>query len=135
MRRRSRARRVALEILYMADIRKEEARRIAADHLPARLTDPELKVFTRGLVDGTCAHIEEIDQRIRDAAENWDMSRMAALDRNILRMAVYELAYCDDIPPKVAINEAIELAKQFGAEESGQFVNGILDKIKRTLDT
>jgi len=118
----------------MADVRKEEGRRIAADYLPGRLTDTELKVFARGLVDGTCAHLEEIDERIREAAENWDMSRMATLDRNILRMAVYELAHCEDIPPKVAINEAIELAKQFGAEESGQFVNGILDKIKRTLN-
>ena len=119
----------------MADVRKEEGRRITADYLPGRLTDAELKVFARGLVDGTCEHMKEIDERIREAAENWDMSRMAALDRNILRMAVYELAHCDDIPPKVAINEAIELAKQFGAEESGQFVNGILDRIKRTLDT
>lgn len=118
----------------MADLRKEAGRRIAADYLPGRLTDSELKVFTRNLVDGTCDHIDEIDERIRAAAENWEMTRMAALDRNILRMAVYELAYCDDIPPKVAINEAIDLAKQFGAEESGQFVNGILDKIKRTLD-
>ena len=117
----------------MADVRKEDGAELAAQYLPAKLPDADLRDFALSLVEGTCARLAEIDAHIRSAARNWDITRMAALDRNILRLAVYELAYCNDIPPKVAINEAIELAKKFGTEESGQFVNGILDKIKEVL--
>ena len=134
MRRRSRARRIALEVLYMADVRREAGRDIARDYLPDKLSDPEMLLFARELVEGASGRLEEIDAQIRAAARNWDIERMAALDRNILRLAIYEMAWRDDIPPKVSINEAIELAKKFGTEESGQFVNGILDKIKDTLE-
>ena len=81
------------------------------------------------LVQGVWDQKEAVDRLIKDYAENWRRERMTGVDRNILRMAVYELVYCDDIPPRVAINEAIDLGKQYGTEESGAFINGILDSI------
>jgi len=77
-------------------------------------------------------HLDEIDRKITQYAENWQMDRMAAVDRNILRFAVYELIFMDDIPPKVSINEAVNIAKKYSQEESGKFVNGVLDKIHHT---
>jgi N utilization substance protein B len=84
--------------------------------------------FSR-LVQGVGEQKEDIDRLIKDYAENWRIERMSGVDRNILRIAVFELVYCSDIPPRVAINEAIDLGKQYGTEESGAFVNGILDSI------
>jgi N utilization substance protein B len=80
-------------------------------------------------VQGTFEHKEEIDRVIQAVAQNWNISRMAVVDRNVLRLATYELLHCDDIPPKVAINEAIELGKRYSTQNSGAFINGILDKI------
>lgn len=84
--------------------------------------------FSR-LVQGVGEQRETIDRLIRDYAENWRIERMSGVDRNILRIAVFELVFCNDIPPRVAINEAIDLGKQYGTEESGAFINGILDSI------
>ncbi|MFH0965852.1 MAG: transcription antitermination factor NusB [Planctomycetota bacterium] len=134
MRRRTKARQLALEVLYQADIRREDAREVGREYLRERTRDAELLAFAHTLIDGTCEHLAEIDEQIRAAAQNWEIGRMAVVDRNILRLAVFELAHVDDIPVKVSINEAIELAKKFGSEESGQFVNGILDKVKETLE-
>ncbi len=83
------------------------------------------------LVLGVLSHLQEIDQLIERFSENWRLSRMSLIDRNILRMAVFELLHCNDIPPKVALNEAIELGKEYGSEDSGSFVNGILDRIQK----
>ena len=79
------------------------------------------------------AHLPEIDERIRRYCENYEFHRISAVDRNVLRLAIYEMLYRDDIPPVVSINEAIELAKTFGGAESGRFVNGILDRVKNDL--
>jgi len=133
MRRRTRARQLALEVLYQADLRREDGREIAKQYLADKNDEPDLLDFARALITGTCEHQAELDEHIRDAAQNWVISRMAAVDRNILRLAVFELTHMEDIPAKVSINEAIELAKRFGSEESGQFVNGILDKVKEVL--
>jgi transcription antitermination protein NusB len=84
--------------------------------------------FSR-LVQGVGEQKEAIDRLIMDYAENWRIERMSGVDRNILRIAIYELLYCNDVPPRVAINEAIDLGKQYGTEESGAFINGILDSI------
>ena len=89
----------------------------------------ETQRFARELVDGVLEHRSEIDERIKSVAENWDLARMAVVDRNVLRLGVYELVHRRDIPPKVTINEAIDLAKRYGTAESGTFVNGILDRI------
>jgi len=89
--------------------------------------------FAEDLVRGAEGHREEIDARIAAASEHWDPLRMAKVDRTILRLAIFELLHRDDIPPKVSINEYIEIAKRFSTEESGSFVNGILDRISREL--
>lgn len=87
--------------------------------------------FATRLVRGALGHIDEIDRVIQRAAEHWDMKRMAAVDRNILRVAVYEILYSKDIPPAVTINEALEIAKKFSSVESASFINGLLDKIAK----
>src|SRR5262245_41867029 len=92
--------------------------------------DKTAREFATQLVNGVVEHREELDQVIRGVAQNWEIARMAVIDRNVLRMAAFELFHCPDIPPKVAINEAIELGKRFSTQNSGAFVNGILDKIK-----
>jgi len=91
----------------------------------------EIKAFAESLVTGTYSKKIEIDKLINKYAENWSLMRMAVVDRNIMRMSIYELLYSPDIPPKVCINEAVELAKKFGDAESGKFVNGILDRIHK----
>jgi N utilization substance protein B len=90
---------------------------------------PEAREFTESLVCGVRAALEEVDTKIKAVAEHWDIDRMSALDRNIIRMAVYEMLHLMDIPPVVSINEAVDLAKHFGTSDSGKFVNGILDRI------
>jgi N utilization substance protein B len=86
------------------------------------------------LIEGVTEHRNEIDSLIRQFSENWKMSRMSRVDRNVMRIAVYELLYCHDIPPKVSINEAIDIGKKYGTEDSGAFVNGILDSIHLFLE-
>jgi N utilization substance protein B len=89
--------------------------------------------FAQPLIDGVILHQSAIDARIEAATENYQLHRISAVDRNILRLALYEMFHRDDIPPIVSINEAIEIAKKFGTEESGRFVNGILDRVKLDL--
>ncbi len=99
--------------------------------MPARSPiAPKARAFAESLVLGVCTHREQVDELIVRFARNYQLSRLAAVDRNILRLAVYELLYNTEVPPVVAINEAIELAKQFGSEESGRFVNGLLDRVR-----
>ena len=133
MRTRTHAREAALQILYQYEMNPGPAREIMDlywDH-----NDPvaaDIKEFAERLVCGTLQHVEELDQLIKKAAQNWDLGRMAVIDRNILRFAVYELLFMEDVPPKVTINEAVNIAKRFSQEESGKFVNGVLDHINHT---
>ena len=90
----------------------------------------ELKDFSAQLLEGVIGHLQEIDQKISKYAANWQLERMAFVDRNIMRLGCFELLFRADIPPKVAINEAVELAKKYSGLESGKFVNAILDQIK-----
>ena len=90
--------------------------------------------FAARLVDGTLQHRDAIDRRLQGVTRNWDLRRMATVDRNVLRMAVYELMFCNDVPPKVSINEAIDLGKKYSTANSGGFVNGILDRIRIDLE-
>lgn len=167
IRRRTRAREIAMQALFQFDLRGRE---YAADDFTATpggaldamcraelrsrqvegeehevdpLDDPDRKLngaereilqFATRLVEGTLEHRDEIDQRLQAVTRNWDLRRMAIVDRNVLRMAVYELMWCDDVPPKVAINEAIEIGKKFSTANSGGFVNGILDRIRIDLE-
>ena len=92
-----------------------------------------VRLFGDRLIKGVLQHLEKIDRAIKEHAENWDIHRMAVVDRNVLRLAIYEMHYREDIPPVVSINEAIDISKRFSTEDSGRFVNGILDRIRQDL--
>ena len=101
---------------------------------PPTVDDVAIREFAEPLVRGVLEHREEIDARLRKLAANWDLHRMAGVDRNILRLATFEMMHREDIPPVVAINEAVDIAKRFSTDDSGKFVNGILDKLAAQLD-
>lgn len=129
MPRRSRAREVVLQLLYQHDqnpgLQLEEARAF----LLRRLQDAELAAWAEELYQGTLNHRAAIDERLSKTAENWSVHRMAVVDRNLLRLGVYEMTIQGQTPPRVVIDEAVELAKRFGTAESPAFVNGILDRL------
>jgi N utilization substance protein B len=100
---------------------------------PPSAEEAATRLFADKLIRGVLEHRDEVDERIKKHAENWDLRRMAVVDRNILRLAIYEMLHRDDIPPIVSINEAVDIAKKFSTHDSGKFVNGILDKIKGEL--
>lgn len=133
MRKRTKAREEALKILYQAEITRRSIES-ANDYYWTQKEkyDKTVRMFAGRIIEGVEQNLEEIDGKISTYATNWQLKRMAIIDRNILRMGVYELVYAEDIPPKVSINEAVELAKKFGDTESSKFVNGILDKIHKT---
>jgi len=134
MRKRTKAREFALQVLYQIDITKGDSKACLEDFWKSREYEAEasVKEFTESLVFGVARYKDKIDKVISDAAENWQLGRMATVDRNILRMSTYELLFMSDIPPKVSINEAIDIAKKYGDQDSSRFVNGILDKISKT---
>ena len=128
MSRRSRAREVVLQILYEDDLNPDRNLAAADLFLRRRLNnDEELVEFARSLLSGVRRNRQELDELLGQRADNWSLARMAVTDRNVLRLGAYEILYADT-PPRVAINEAVELAKRFGARQSAQFVNGILDR-------
>ncbi len=92
-----------------------------------------VREFAEVLLKGVLEKMPEVDAKIRTLADNWDFERLAVVDRNILRLAIYEMLFCPEIPPVVSINEAIEIAKKFSTAESGKFVNGLLDRVKKDL--
>jgi transcription antitermination protein NusB len=100
---------------------------------PPTAEEAEMRLFAEPLIRGALEHREIIDAQIKKYAQNWELHRIAAVDRNILRLAIYEMLYRDDIPPIVSINEAVDVAKKFSTQDSGKFVNGILDKVKSEL--
>jgi N utilization substance protein B len=128
MSRRSRAREVALQVLFQDDLNPGGSPHAADEFLQRRLAGyDELIAFARSLVSGVRRNREELDALLSRTAENWRVERMAATDRNVLRLGAYEILYADT-PDAVAINEALELAKRYGTAQSAQFVNGILDR-------
>ena len=100
------------------------------DFCPAKSS---VREFAQPLIDGVMTHLPDLDERVSRYCENYDLNRISPVDRAVLRLAIYEMLYRDDIPPVVSINEAIELAKTFGGPDSGRFVNGILDRVKDDL--
>jgi N utilization substance protein B len=154
---RRKAREVALQVLYELDVVRMEVREAVSlfwshftapeevfepfwdyfdnpedtrkHHLKSFAVSPEAKIFSTFLIEGAWQKRHEIDKIISDCSEHWSISRMSRVDRSILRIAVYELLYCEDIPPKVTLNEAIDLGKTYGSENSGSFINGILDAL------
>ncbi len=130
MTRRSRAREVALQLLFQRDLNKRIDRATLERFVHDRLRDETLVPFALGLYDGVAAHQEEIDRRLSEAAENWRLARMPAVDRNVLRLGAYELLFVPEMPPNVALDEAITLARRYGSAESPAFVNGVLDRLR-----
>ena len=130
---RRKGRECALQILYQAEVSRRDievsTELFWADH---EKTDATVKDFCRILTHGIHKNLTVIDEKISKYANNWQLKRMAVIDKNILRMGVFELLFALDIPPKVTINEAIELAKRYGDLDSSKFVNGILDKVHKT---
>ena len=134
MGKRRKAREIALQFLYQLDLNGDDDPTPSAAEFWARHpVDAEARAFSDALVRGTKANQPKIDQIIAQFTEHWNLDRMAVVDRNILRVAVYELLWESDVPAKVAINEAIEIAKKFGTTESSRFINGVLDRIRREL--
>ena len=128
-----------MQVLFQFDVRGDgyanevgkSTAQLCADEAS---TETDVVEFAARLVDGTRQHRDAIDGKLQAVTRNWDLRRMATVDRNVLRMAVYELMFCSDVPPKVAINEAIELGKKYSTANSGGFVNGILDRIRIDLE-
>jgi N utilization substance protein B len=128
--KRKKSRGFALQVLYQLDMTKQDPAGAMAqwrDHFSPHEENDE---FVERVVLGVLEHRKEIDQLIETYSENWRLDRMNTVDRNILRMAAFELLYCEEIPPKVTLNEAIDLGKKYGSEDSGSFINGILDRIQ-----
>ena len=130
---RRRGRELALQALYQMEV-AEPGSIAAARNLWSHFGEPEeTQRFAAELVEGVLEHRERIDALIVASSEHWRLSRLPQVDRNILRVATYELLGCPDVPASVAIDEAIEIAKRFGSDESSQFVNGVLDHIAASL--
>ena len=131
MTQRTRGREIALQVLYQAEqnagMAPAEIRRFVERRL---LGDRKLVEFAEGLIAGVRDHQARLDEMISEVAENWRLDRMAAIDRNILRLGAFEMLFCPDVPTKVAINEALELAKRYSTAQSSRFVNGILDRLQ-----
>ena len=132
MGKRRKAREVALQFLYQLDQHgAKDPAPYGAEFWARHPVDPDTQTFADALVRGSKQQQATIDHLLAQYAEHWDLDRMAVVDRNILRMAVYELLWAPDVPPKAVINEAIEIAKKFGTTESSRFINGVLDRILR----
>jgi transcription antitermination protein NusB len=127
---RRKSREFALQVLYQLDITKQDIIKTLAQFQDHFSVNEERDDFMERLVLGVLEHCQEIDRLIEKYSENWRLVRMNIVDRTILRMAIFELLYCEEIPPKVTLNEAIELGKRYGSEDSGSFINGILDRIQ-----
>jgi N utilization substance protein B len=134
MAKRSRAREVALQLLFQHDhnknVERQEIERFVAD----RLQEGGLQQFCLGLYDGVLARGTDIDEKLATAAENWRLPRMAGVDRNILRLGAYELLHSPETPNAVALDEAIQLARRYGSADSPAFVNGVLDCLRQLSD-
>lgn len=131
MSKRRKAREIVLQALYEREFSDLPAGEIVERLIASRTPTEETAAHARALLAATVTHIEEIDATIAAALENWEMGRVALVDKNILRFALAELLYFTDVPPAVIINEAIEIARRFSTEDAGRFVNGLLDRFAR----
>ena len=127
-------REAAIQFLYQVDAHKPAHVEEALAAFWKQTEEPKnVQTFANDLLRGALEKLPEVDAKIRTLADNWDFERLAVVDRNILRLAVYEMLFRSEIPPVVSINEAIEIAKKFSTAESGKFVNGLLDRVKKEL--
>jgi N utilization substance protein B len=131
---RRRARELAMQALFYMDVNRNASpqmlQRFCENFIPPQKTRP----FFMKLVNGVLESQPQIDELIERFSKNWRVKRMAGVDRNVMRIAVFEMLFCHDIPPKVSINEAIDVGKKFGTEESGAFINGIVDRIRIAIE-
>jgi N utilization substance protein B len=130
---RRKARELALQMLFQWEQGKHSPHHVISTFLHAQRTEPEEEQFAQTLFEGTVSEVADLDRRVRAHAENWRLERMAAVDRNLLRLALYELLHFPDTPPAVVINEALEIARRFSDKDSVDFVNGILDALRKSL--
>jgi N utilization substance protein B len=130
---RRKGREYALQMLYQIEVGAVGQEETLAGFWEGKSAPQEVREFAASLVSGTLSSLPEIDSVLREGLEHWRLPRMAAVDRNVLRLAVYEFLHQRDTPPVVVIDEAIELAKRFGGDESGLFINGVLDGIRKRL--
>jgi N utilization substance protein B len=135
MGKRTRARECALQMLYQWDITREPMERVSAAFWEVRSTTDETRAMAERLACGARDHVEELDAAIARASAHWRFERIAALDRNVLRLGAYELLKEPETPPAVVLDEAVELAKRFGEADSAAFVNGVLDAVRRAART
>ena len=133
MSKRREGREAAVQYLYQLDIQGDATADLRKDFWALREGTEKVRAFAEALVNGVLAHKAELDERIRKYAQNFILERLNVVDRNILRLAIFEMSYNLEVPPIVAINEAIEIAKRLGGQDSGKFVNGVLDKVKTEL--
>jgi N utilization substance protein B len=139
MGKRRDGREAALQFLYQLDLSEQPAAELFPQFWDLRsgpgkpVATAKTRAFAEQIVSGVTSYKDEIDERIKRYAANYDLHRIAAVDRNILRIGIYEMLHCPDVPPVVTINEAIEIAKRYGSEESGRFINGILDRVRGEL--
>lgn len=127
----------AVQFLFQRDYNRfdtwEEALDLFLENKRRKMSK-KMRAFFADRIDGVSLNLEALDKEIKRSSENWDMHRMGGVDRNVLRLAFYELLHCPDVPPVVAVNEAVQLAKELSSDESGKFVNGILENVIRKLD-
>ncbi len=133
MGRRRKSREFALKVLYQLNITKQDVITVLNQFQEHFLSNGGADEFLKRLVLGVLEHGPELDRLIEQYSENWHLDRINIIERNILRMAIFELLYCEEIPPKVSINEAIDLGKRYGSQDSGGFINGILDRIQNEV--
>jgi len=127
------AREQALQVLYQLDLHASDVEQALALWWQSEPADPDVVEFAGAVVRGVRTHLERIDGLLTEASTNWKVSRMSYVDRNILRLGVFEFLEMEDVPTMVSINEAIELGKRFGTTESGSFINGVLDRVAKNL--
>jgi N utilization substance protein B len=131
---RRRARECALQMLFQIDMAGGAPAEVYPHFWKEHEAELEVREFAQGLVEGVMKEREALDRIIAGSADNWRVERMAVVDRNILRVAVYELAWLPDTPPIVVLDEAIEVGKKYGSEQSGSFINGILDAVRKRVE-
>ncbi len=131
---RRKARELAMQALFFMDLRKDFSAEMFARFCACFAPKPDERPFFTQLVEGVLARREQLDALIRSASDNWSLERMSGVDRNVMRIAVFEMLSCEDIPAKVSINEAVDIGKKFGTEDSGAFINGIIDTIRAAIE-
>jgi len=131
---RRKARELALQMLFQWELGEHTPQHVIETFLRSQRTDPEEEGFARSLFEGTVNEVESLNRMIQEHAQHWRLERMAAVDRNLIRLALYELLHYTETPPAVVINEALELARRFSTADSVEFVNGVLDAARQATD-